>query len=230
MENKINRTGPAWPVEPPGPGCVLYLPGMPGAGTSIYDRSPYGNKGTITGAAWTRTVGGLWCLNFDGVDDQVNCGAGNSLDLTNSFTLSCWLHGSTGGLVMGHFTTWVLAGFALETIDTTNMRLSVGRTVGGRLEWTVNGAWDSGVYTHSVWTNSGVTLSCYRDGVLVSSRAITAINSAAGQPFLIGSGNTGWGNRLFAGKIVLPQVSNRALTAFEIQNIYHREKTLVRGY
>jgi len=36
--------------SPPELGCVHYLPGLPGGGSKIHDRSPCGNIGTITGA------------------------------------------------------------------------------------------------------------------------------------------------------------------------------------
>ena len=68
--------------NPPQLCCVLCLPGLPGAGSKIYDRSPYGNVGTIVGANWVRLPGGLWCLNFDGADDHVDFGTTPSLDIT----------------------------------------------------------------------------------------------------------------------------------------------------
>ena len=38
--------------NPPQLGCVLSLTGLPGGGNKTYDRSPYGNIGTIIGATW----------------------------------------------------------------------------------------------------------------------------------------------------------------------------------
>jgi len=77
--------------NPPELGCVLSLPEFPGGGSRIYDRSPYGNIGTITGAGWQRLPGGLWCLSFDGTDDYVNCGNKSSLDITGAITLETWV-------------------------------------------------------------------------------------------------------------------------------------------
>ena len=58
---------------PPTPpiGCVLDLAGLPEVGNKIYDRSPYGNHGAITGATWKRLPSGLWVLDFDGTDDVI---------------------------------------------------------------------------------------------------------------------------------------------------------------
>ena len=81
--------------EPPEPGCVLYLPGLPGGGGKIYDKSSYGNHGTITGAAWKRLPTGLWCLSFDGSDDYVNCGNSESLSIPDAITIKAWVKSSS---------------------------------------------------------------------------------------------------------------------------------------
>jgi hypothetical protein len=74
-------------------GCVLSLSELPGGGSKIYDRSPYGNIGSITGAAWKRLPSGLWVLSFDGQDDYVDCGDNNSLEFTTGpFTLLAWIY------------------------------------------------------------------------------------------------------------------------------------------
>lgn len=71
----------------------------PGSLSSIYDRAPYGNHGTIYGAVWTRLPSGLWVLDFDGSDDYVNCGAGASM--ANIFdgggTVISWINPASGG-------------------------------------------------------------------------------------------------------------------------------------
>jgi len=39
--------------------------------TYIFDKSPYGSYGTISGATWVRLPNGLWVLDFDGTDDHI---------------------------------------------------------------------------------------------------------------------------------------------------------------
>ena len=73
-------------------GCVLHLPGLPGGDSTIHDRSPYGNHGTITGATWKRLPSGLWCLSFDGSDDYVTVGLGASINITGPFTTKAWVY------------------------------------------------------------------------------------------------------------------------------------------
>jgi hypothetical protein len=56
----------------------------------IFDRSRYGNHGTITGATWVTLPSGLKVLYFDGTDDSVNCG--NLLDVVpTTFTILYWI-------------------------------------------------------------------------------------------------------------------------------------------
>ncbi len=77
---------------PPCPsGAVLHMPGLPGQGATIWDRSRGGNHGTIIGATWRRLPSGLWYLHFDG-DDNINCGSDASLDLgTGPFSIWLWV-------------------------------------------------------------------------------------------------------------------------------------------
>jgi len=60
-----------------------------GQGEIAHDRSGNGNDGKIHGASWVR-VGGGFALQFDGVDDYVDCGNGRSLDLRGPLTLMAW--------------------------------------------------------------------------------------------------------------------------------------------
>ncbi len=70
-------------------GLVLYLPFDENTGTTAYDKSFYGNNGTFKGAgepAWSegrKNTG----VDFDGVDDYVDCSNPASLNITGSLTL-----------------------------------------------------------------------------------------------------------------------------------------------
>jgi len=83
-----------------------------GTGSTANDSSGNNNDGTITGASW---VQGTWddsgnrnlgtvhgaslttgkfgkCYSFDGTDDYIDCGSGNSLDITgNEIALVVWI-------------------------------------------------------------------------------------------------------------------------------------------
>ena len=78
------------------PGTVLYLPGYPGSGNTIYDFSGQGNDGAITGAEWARNSRGLWYLDFDGVADHVIIAHDSSLSFAGDFSISVWFNRALG--------------------------------------------------------------------------------------------------------------------------------------
>ena len=61
-----------------------------GSGVHIKDSSGLGNQGTIHGAKRV-AVGNGYALRFDGVDDYVDCGNGESLNLLGPLTLEAWV-------------------------------------------------------------------------------------------------------------------------------------------
>jgi len=73
-------------------GCVLYLPGLPGSGSTLHDFSGQGNNGTITGAVWKRLPSGLWALTFDGTDDKVTVTDDASILTLPTFTWLSWVN------------------------------------------------------------------------------------------------------------------------------------------
>lgn len=91
----VNINGFTYP--PADPNCVLYLPGLPGYGSTIWDRSGQGNDGTITGAAWKRTNGGAWVLSYDGSDDFTQMNYSANLDLTTDYSFIFWMRTDTSG-------------------------------------------------------------------------------------------------------------------------------------
>ena len=73
------------------PDSVLSLPGLPGGGSKIYDRSSYGNNVTVMGATWKVLPSGLWHLYFDGTDDYLCPGDDSQYDITGQVTLGAWV-------------------------------------------------------------------------------------------------------------------------------------------
>ncbi len=97
LPGRINKIGdsPAIGRSAPPVGCVLHLSGLPGGGNKIYDRSPYGNIGTITGAVWKRLPSGLWYLDYDGSDDKVVIANESNFDFTDTITIIMWVKPGT---------------------------------------------------------------------------------------------------------------------------------------
>ena len=222
---------PAIIFSTPAIGCVLDLPALPGGGSKIYDRSPYGNIGTITGATWIRTPGGLWCLSFDGSDDYVNCGKDASLDITSAITIEAWTklgvplseQQNDASIIYKHGGS-PTKGYYLEQRgwdDTTRFALfdqdSVFHTrqvsAPNDLNW-----------HHIVGTFNGSSQVLYLDTVGTAPLSWSGtISAATTKSLMIGGGEAG---RYFNGLIALPRIYNRALSALEIQNHFNREKNL----
>jgi len=90
-------------------GLVLDTAHQPGLAeppaTTLKDYCRWGNNGTFLGVGepdWVQLPSGLWVMQFDGVNDFVNCGNDKSLDLTTVFTMMFWaniaIYGS-GGII-----------------------------------------------------------------------------------------------------------------------------------
>ena len=110
-------------------GLVLDLPIDEGKGTILYDRSDFGNDGTIHGATWKRTSTGLWVLYFDGVDDYVEIPNSPSLQIAGAITIEAWVWADwtmdTWGMIVGQV-AWDSTGFILgRHSDVNQLRCSI---------------------------------------------------------------------------------------------------------
>ena len=215
-------------------GCVLDLPGLPGAGNKIYDRSPYGNIGTITGAVWKRLPSGLWYLDFDGQDDYIDCGHDTSLDITEPITILIWVYPDNfdayyamlakGDAGAGSGTTYDLhiasSGIPYFFILTG----AAGQSVASSSAILVK-TWSQVAVTFNPSSNA---VALYKNGAANGTGTITS--NPPSKP----TENMYIGARMassvmashFPGDIALPRIYNRVLSALEIQNHYQQEKHL----
>jgi hypothetical protein len=70
-----------------------------GTGNTASDSSGYNNHGTIINATWTTGKFGD-ALNFDGIDDYVDCGNDTSFDITLENTVSAWIKSNSEGNIV----------------------------------------------------------------------------------------------------------------------------------
>jgi len=90
----LGLAGCAWPAD--NGDLVLYLPFDEEAPTA-QDASGQGNDGTLVGGpTWVRNGVSHGALQFDGVDDYIDCGDAESLQFgTGDFTIEAWVKTST---------------------------------------------------------------------------------------------------------------------------------------
>jgi hypothetical protein len=216
--------------KPPPMGCVMSLTGLPGGSNKIYDRSPYGNNGTITGATWVRLASGLWCLSFDGSDDGVNCGQAASLNITEQLTYELWLRPGTTWQSNGDYAImWkgekVFVTYGWPTATGINVLLAdLSTYVQSQGLSLVAGTWyhlvitlKSGTDDHHIFLNG-------RD--VANETATKTIADSSADSLRIGEKYDGWGFSCWDGQIARPRVYRQALTAMGTRHHFHREKRL----
>jgi prepilin-type N-terminal cleavage/methylation domain-containing protein len=113
-------------------------------GTTIKDMSGWGNNGTLnTGETGVnKSVAGVMgqAISFDGVDDYINCGFGQSLKPNNKLSISVWVK--------------------METPSTSrqpsilgNSYYTAGAVSGYRLMIVPNGTWNGASYWSGYWSD-----------------------------------------------------------------------------
>jgi len=213
--------------SPPEAGCVLYLPGLPGSGSKVYDRSPYGNIGTIYGATWKKLPSGLWCLSFDNVDDYINCGTNASLTSAKG-TIALWAKRNASG----QYTALV---HLIEDASQDYLELKIAGDNKAKIEIEDGNASKVSIATsntitdtnwhHLAYTQEGSGVKIYVDG---EEQSTSGTNSSYWSSHLSLTGSK-IGTNIFGsinGYIALPRIYNRPWSALDVQNSFNREKHL----
>jgi len=217
--------------QPPEIGCVLSLTGLPGGGSKIYDRSAYGNIGTITGATWVKLPGGLWCLSFDGQDDYVDCGNPSAMDFTTEdFTVELWFYANT----LAGYQSFIsrgqqnVKGWEIQFRDSGNLWFKT--YTAGAYQSTRAGinTFAAGVWYHLAVVRQGADAKIYKSGSDVNaptgSHPVSLV-SASDVNLMMGRYAVQV-MYLMNGLLSRIRIYNRALTALEIQNHFNQEKHL----
>lgn len=204
---------------------VLWLDGSTGNNyekTNIWkDLSGNGNDGQLMNFDFTEDSGwGDGGLNFDGVDDYVYCGNGESLNITDDLTIEMLVYvpedGKFGGVVKGSLGFWAGNSYGLrEYYGDCRFYITDGNN-----SPQINIAIPKEELVHIVGTTSKASniMKGYRNGVLVSSgkRQIEDIQVQQNGLY-VGMAYT---TSLTKGNIFLVRIYNRALTDEEIMQNY----------
>ena len=196
------------------------------------DRSGQGNDGTLTNMSTTTSpVAGKigQALLFDGVNDQINAGAGSSLGNLGPLTFSAWIKprsmgGGSSGAIMGKTGT----GYVIFQLANTN-GLGFGKnydTANDLEAYSNDNAVTMGIWQHVVATWDGTAVATnvhfYVNGVETSYQfpndATGNRVSDVGKPLVVGSFYNG--NSPFDGALDEVRVYNRVLTQAEITQLY----------
>jgi len=186
------------------------------AGGIAHDTSGNGNDGTIYGAKW---VDGA--LSFDGVDDYVDCGNDESLNITDAITIEVWVkpaQNSTHVTVAAkeHFTN--KKGWILIQLGGTDwyFRIYNGTTY---KEVSVSNSVDLNTWQHIVATYDKQYMRLYKNGVQIGKRLCDWSIATTSEPLCVGYRSTV--GQYFNGTIDEVRIYNRALNETEIQNNYN---------
>ena len=214
---------------PPDVGSVLYLPGVPGFGSTIFDYSGNGNDGTITNGTWTRLASGLWAVDFNGTNTKVVCPDHASYDV-QAFTMLLWVKPDdvTGQQsLMGNYTYSAgKGGFAIRLSTATIIFSQFRSQVAAANEWTnaflvlgcklVACTWDTAnlkTYVNAVINPGGNT-------------AEAGAMEPSDNDLSFGVRPDDQSSYALEGQIALPRLFSRALSAAEITSIYNQERPL----
>ncbi len=214
-------------------GCVLegkryWAPlGAVAPALSLPDVSRYGNDGAFTNVTWVQLPSGLWVMEFNGVDSQVDFG-GLGIDWdASSWTVEVW------GLADGNVgDSRGIAGnrFGAGAATWWSLGISGGNTI--RLEETGavqhNDAFDpdgQGWQHYTLRVSGGSDMKVYRNAVITAIDFASAVDIGdTTNDFRIGrwfGATQGWD-----GLLSLVRVYDYALSPTEINNHYAAERSL----
>lgn len=201
----------------------------PGSGTTWYDLSGNGKNGTLTGGSfYSGDNGGI--MNFDGVNDTVSFGTGNTFFPLSSFTIDITFQSKgtvpTTGTSPGLFGFTYGVGLQFSSTNMSFIIISGSSTVyslstNDGVNYRDNGNWYN-LVCQATPTNTYI----YVNGVLKNSRSATWIGSTfwPTNTWNLGRDNNN-SNYFFTGSIASYKMYNRALSADEIAQNYNAQKS-----
>jgi hypothetical protein len=190
-------------------------------GTIAVDWSGYYNRGTlmpdVNGPVWTDGILG-GALQFDGIDDYVNCGNAASLNepnRTGQVTLSAWV--KTNDCGNGQHNEYIAKGdhsYAIKHFSGNNIQFFIYDGTWYTANYPVDSSFN-GTWHHLAGTYDGSQLKLYIDGEL---KATTAhVGHIASETANVNLGrNTDVTDRLYEGALDDVRIYNRALSQGEL--------------
>ena len=192
-----------------------------GQGSVVRDTSDNNNNAVLTnGPKWVKDGIGT-AMQFDGIDDYLDAGAGANLDITEKVSLEAWVNPAKPSFGEPAVLGKDMSAYAL-TWSGTRMFFYINR--GG-----INCAAEIPLneWSHVVGTYDGSRLRLYVNGKLVSGRVMrkpgTAIRSR-GDSVQLGRREKGY----YCGMIDNARIFDRPLSAKEVKSHYDEESKLIK--
>jgi hypothetical protein len=183
----------------------------------VKDSSGKGNNGTIAGAPTWVTGGKIGsALSLNGTADYVDCGAADSLNITDKVTLSAWIKPNT--MANSAYQTFVSKGdhaYCLQQTSGNLIEFYVYDTGWHAVDSAIITSTFNGTWHHVAGTFDGTQLKLYVDGKLTASVLYAGDIDTATHSVSIGR-NSEQSGRLFNGTIDEVRVYRGALPTSEI--------------
>jgi len=202
----------------------------PGSGTTWRDLSGNSKNGTTSGATYGSQNGGVF--NFDGVNDTISFGTGNTFFPLTNFTIDLWFQSK--GTVPTTGTTPGLFGFTfgIRAIFTSANNIQFGASSGSSagnqpLNYTHTSNFrDDGSWNNIIFQATPTNSYIYLNGELKASRSLTWLGNTVWPTngWNLGRDNND-GFYFFTGSIASYKMYNIALTLPEITQNYNALKT-----
>ena len=215
--------------------CVLDLDCRDIRGSKIYDRSGKGNHGAITGAVIKPMNYGLPVLDLDGVDDYINCGNDDSLDIgTGSFTFEMIVKnaltgGNYGGIFYGNGNTSTQAGWIFRIWNVSGDIIFSGGDDSNNVfkieMYSVIGKGERAHFSGVLDRENGVAI-LYKNGIEIGrDTSITAGSINYNYRLFIGKD---WSaDYCFKGQIASVQILKRARKSSEISQRFQNKRHII---
>jgi hypothetical protein len=194
-------------------------------GGNASDSSSNDNVGKLFGnPQWQPSAGKIGgALEFDGVDDFVDCGDDASLDITDQITLAAWVKTNDAG--NSQFNPFVTKGdrtYGLKHHSQNTIEFVIYDGTWRVTHYPVDGSFN-GLWHHLAGTYDGSKLKLYIDGKLEVTTAYTGSIASSAANLNIAS-NSDESDRFYNGAIDDLRIYNYALSGNKITTLYNEDK------
>jgi len=180
----------------------------------VSDSSGFNQDGSLNGATWVNDVDAQrWALEFDGVNDEVNVGNSEALNVTDAFSVALWMKPDLSGGGLSGVAGKDMGRFSLAYLNSTS-----------RLFWFIGAGANSvsqdvtaDEWNHVVATFDGSTMNLYVNDGTPDSKTSSFASIDTGGDLDIGFIET-LGH--FEGRLADVKFYDRALSASEVSTQY----------